>query len=88
MLTPAQRRSHSPMPCRGFENQRARREREQAVRQRVADCGYRLRELGASHDEAAARLGLSPYTLRWWNRLRRFHPTDHSRQTRAPTRPF
>lgn len=87
MLTPAKRRSHSPMPCRGFENQRARREREQAVRQRVADCGYRLRELGASHDEAAARLGLSPHTLRWWNRLRRrpCAPAPRGRPCRAAT---
>ena len=43
MLTPAQRRSHSPMPCRGFENQPARRERELREREwELHACRIRL----------------------------------------------
>jgi len=66
MLKPV--RTNSP-PVRGFEQQRARRERERNVRREASACGIRLRALGASRREAAACLERSPRTLRSWQRL-------------------
>jgi len=68
MLRPPAPPASSPL-VRGFERQRARREREQKARRQAADCGRRLRELGASRRQAAGCLELSPWTLRAWERL-------------------
>lgn len=54
--------------CRGYQRQRLRREREQAVRRRAADFADRLFDDGASRRQAASCLDLSPHTLRSWKR--------------------
>jgi transposase InsO family protein len=59
--------TNSP-PVRGFERQRARRERERNARLVTSACGARLLALGASPREAATCLERSPRTLRSWNR--------------------